>query len=150
MPRSRNKVPAHARHKKILKQAKGFRNRRKNTFRIAHQSVWEAGQYAYVGRKVKKRKFRSLWIQRINAAVRIHDDEMNYSQFINGLTKAGIEVDRKVMSDIAIREPEAFGALVKQAKAAFSLRAFACGREAPKKPAGTAKGSDPRVRYQYD
>ena len=98
MPRSRNKVPAHARHKKILKQAKGFRNRRKNTFRIAHQSVWEAGQYAYVGRKVKKRKFRSLWIQRINAAVRIHDDEMNYSQFINGLTKAGIEVDRKVMS----------------------------------------------------
>ena len=90
MPRSRTKVPAHARHKKILKQAKGFRNRRKNTFRIAHQSVWEAGQYAYVGRKVKKRKFRSLWIQRINAAVRIHDDEMNYSQFINGLTKAGI------------------------------------------------------------
>ena len=118
MPRSRAKVPAHARHKKILKQAKGFRNRRKNTFRIANQSVWEAGQYAYVGRKVKKRKFRS--IQRINAAVRIHDDEMNYSQFINGLTKAGIEVDRKVMSDIAIKDPDAFGALVAQAKAALA------------------------------
>ena len=120
MPRSRAKVPAHARHKKILKQAKGFRNRRKNTFRIAHQSVWEAGQYAYVGRKVKKRKFRSLWIQRINAAVRLHDENMNYSQFINGLTKAGIEVDRKVMSDIAIKDPDAFGALVAQAKSALA------------------------------
>ncbi len=120
MPRSRAKVPAHSRHKKVLKQAKGFRNRRKNTFRIAHQSVWEAGQYAYVGRKVKKRKFRSLWIQRINAAVRLHDENMNYSQFINGLTKAGIEVDRKVMSDIAIKDPDAFGALVAQAKSALA------------------------------
>ncbi|KJS35434.1 MULTISPECIES: 50S ribosomal protein L20 [unclassified Hyphomonas] len=120
MPRSRNKVPAHARHKKIIKQAKGFRNRSKNTFSNANAAVWKAGQYAYVGRKVKKRKFRSLWIQRINAAVRIHDDELTYSRFIDGLTKAGIEVDRKVMSDIAIREPDAFGALVKQAKAALA------------------------------
>jgi large subunit ribosomal protein L20 len=120
MPRSRNKVPAHARHKKILKQAKGFRNRSKNTFSNANAAVWKAGQYAYVGRKVKKRTFRSLWIQRINAAVRIHDDELIYSRFIDGLTKAGIEVDRKVMSDIAIREPEAFAALVKQAKAALA------------------------------
>ncbi|KDA03268.1 MAG: 50S ribosomal protein L20 [Hyphomonas oceanitis] len=120
MPRSRNKVPAHARHKKIIKQAKGFRNRSKNTFSNANAAVWKAGQYAYVGRKVKKRTFRSLWIQRINAAVRIHDDELTYSRFIDGLTKAGIEVDRKVMSDIAIREPEAFAALVKQAKAALA------------------------------
>ena len=118
MPRSRNKVPAHARHKKILKQAKGFRNRRKNTFRIAHQSVWEAGQYAYVGRKVKKRKFRSLWIQRINAAVREHG--LTYGRFIDGLNKAGIEVDRKVLADIAAREPEAFKALVDQAQDALA------------------------------
>ncbi len=119
MPRSRNKVPAHQRHKKILQQAKGYRGRRKNTFRTAHAAVWKAGEYAYVGRKVKKRKFRSLWIQRINAAVRIHDDEMTYSRFIDGLTKAGIDMDRKVLSDLAIREPEAFGEVVKQAKAAL-------------------------------
>ena len=120
MPRSRNKVPAHARHKKIIKAAKGYYGRRKNTFRTANAAVWKAGTNAYIGRKQKKRTFRSLWIQRINAAVRIHDDEMNYSQFINGLTKAGVEVDRKVMADIAVREPEAFGALVKQAKAALA------------------------------
>jgi large subunit ribosomal protein L20 len=120
MPRSRAKVPAHARHKKILKAAKGFRNRRKNTFTNAHAAVWKAGEYAYVGRKVKKREYRSLWIQRINAAVRIHDDKLTYSTFINGLTKAGIEVDRKVMADLAVREPEAFGALVAQAKAALA------------------------------
>ncbi len=120
MPRSRNKVPAHARHKKILKAAKGFQARRKNTFRTAHAAVWKAGEYAYVGRKVKKRKFRSLWIQRINAAVRIHDDELTYSRFIDGLTKAGVEVNRKVMADLAVREPEAFGVLVTQAKAALA------------------------------
>ena len=119
MARSRNKVPAHAKHKKILKAAKGYRGRRKNTFRTANAAVWQAGQYAYVGRKVKKRKFRSLWIQRINAAVRIHDEDMTYSRFINGLTKAGVDVDRKVMADLAVKEPEAFGALVSQAKAAL-------------------------------
>ncbi len=120
MPRSRNKVPAHARHKKIIKAAKGYRGRRKNTFRTASAAVWKAGQYAYVGRKVKKRSFRSLWIQRINAAVREHDDALTYSRFIDGLTKAGIEVDRKVMADLAVREPDAFGALVDKAKAALA------------------------------
>lgn len=120
MPRSRNKVPAHARHKKIIAAAKGYRGRRKNTFRTANAAVWKAGEYAYVGRKVKKRKFRSLWIQRINAAVRSHDDELTYSRFIDGLNKAGIEMDRKVLSDLAIREPDAFGAIVAQAKAALA------------------------------
>ena len=120
MPRSRNKVPAHARHKKILKAAKGYRGRRKNTFTNAHAAVWKAGEYAYVGRKVKKRKFRSLWIQRINATVRAHDDELTYSRFIDGLTKAGIDMDRKVLSDLAILEPDAFGEVVKRAKAALA------------------------------
>jgi len=120
MARSRNKVPAHARHKKIIKAAKGYRGTRKSNFRTAHAAVWKAGTYAYVGRKVKKRSFRSLWIQRINAAVRIHDDQLTYSRFIGGLTKAGIEVDRKVMADLAVREPEAFGALVEKAKAALA------------------------------
>ena len=120
MARSRNKVPAHARHKKILKAAKGFRGARSKQFRTAHAAVWKAGQYAYVGRKVKKRTFRSLWIQRINAAVRQHDDTMTYSRFIGGLTKAGIEMDRKVMSDLAITEPAAFGELVEKAKAALA------------------------------
>ena len=120
MARSRNKVPAKARHKKILKAAKGYRGQRSKNFRTATAAVWQAGQYAYVGRKVKKRKYRSLWIQRINAAVRIHDDKLTYSRFIDGLTKAGVEVDRKVMADLAVREPDAFGALVKQAKAALA------------------------------
>ena len=120
MARSRNKVPAHARHKKILKAAKGFRGRRSTTFRTATAAVWKAGEYAYVGRKKKKRTFRSLWIQRINAAVRAHDADLNYSTFINGLTKAGVEVDRKIMADLAVREPEAFGALVEQAKSALA------------------------------
>ncbi len=120
MARSRNKVPAHARHKKILKAAKGYRGARSKQFRTATAAVWKAGTYAYVGRKVKKRSFRSLWIQRINAAVRIHDDKMSYSRFIGGLHKAGIEMDRKVMSDLAIKEPEAFGALVEKAKAALA------------------------------
>lgn len=118
MPRSRNKVPAHARHKKIVKAAKGYQGRRKNTFRTAHAAVWKAGEYAYVGRKQKKRTFRSLWIQRINAAVRAHD--LTYSRFIDGLNKAGVEMDRKVISDLAIREPDAFIALVAKAKAALA------------------------------
>ena len=120
MPRARNTVPAHARHKKIVKAAKGFRGRRKNTFRTAHSAIWKAGEYAYVGRKVKKRSFRSLWIQRINAAVREVDETLTYSRFINGLSKAGIELDRKVISDIAIREPDAFKTLVEKAKAALA------------------------------
>ena len=120
MARSRNKVPAKARHKKILKAAKGYRGARSKQFRTATAAVWKAGQYAYVGRKVKKRSFRSLWIQRINAAVRAHDEALTYSRFINGLSLAGIEVDRKVLADLAVNEPEAFTAIVDKAKAALA------------------------------
>jgi len=130
MPRARGKVPAHARHKKIVKAAKGYYGRRKNTFRTANAAVWKAGQYAYVGRKQKKRTMRSLWIQRINAAVRAWEEEnfeaadgkqaLTYARFIDGLTKAGIEVDRKVMADLAVHEPKAFGALVEKARAALA------------------------------
>ena len=105
------------RHKKVIKKAKGYYGRRKNTFRAAVQAVEKAGQYAYRDRRAKKRNFRGLWIQRINAGAREHG--MTYSVFMNGLNKAGIEVDRKVLSDIAIREPEAFKALVDQARAAL-------------------------------
>jgi large subunit ribosomal protein L20 len=107
-----------ARRKKILDQAKGYYGRRKNTIRTATAAVWRAGQYAYRDRKAKKRTFRALWIQRINAAVREH--EMTYSRFIDGLSKAGIEVDRKVMADLAMFEPQAFGALVEKARAALA------------------------------
>lgn len=120
MPRSRNKVPAHARHKKILKAAKGFRGARSKQVRTAISAVWQAGQYAYVGRKVKKRSFRSLWIQRINAAVREIDDELTYSRLMDGLNKANIEIDRKMLSEIAINEPDAFKSLVEQAKGALA------------------------------
>lgn len=118
MPRARGKVPAHARHKKILSAAKGYYGRRKNTFRAANAAVEKAGVNAYIGRKRKKRVFRALWIQRLNAAAREHG--MTYSRLIDGLKKAGIETDRKVMSDIAIREPEAFTVLVEKAKAALA------------------------------
>lgn len=114
MSRVKRGVTKHARHKKVTDAAKGFRGRRKNTFRIANQAVEKAGQYAYIGRKLKKRQFRALWIQRINAAVRLHD--MTYGRFIDGLTKAGIAVDRKVLADLAIHEPAAFKALVDTAK----------------------------------
>ncbi|AMS30270.1 MULTISPECIES: 50S ribosomal protein L20 [Aquidulcibacter] len=107
-----------ARRKNILAAAKGFQGRRKNTIRTATAAVWRSGQYAYRDRKAKKRNFRALWIQRINAAARQHD--MTYSVFINGLLKAGIQVDRKVLSDIAIREPAAFAAVVEKAKAALA------------------------------
>jgi large subunit ribosomal protein L20 len=106
-----------SRHKKVLKKAKGYYGARRKQFRTAVQAVEKAGQYAYRDRRAKKRNFRSLWIQRINAGAREHG--MTYSVFMNGLTKAGIEVDRKVLSDIAIREPEAFKALVDQARAAL-------------------------------
>ncbi len=106
------------RHKKVIKAAKGYYGRRKNTFRAAVQAVEKAGQYAYRDRRAKKRNFRGLWIQRINAGARMHG--LTYSAFMNGLNKAGIEVDRKVLSDIAIREPEAFKALVDQARAALA------------------------------
>ena len=108
------------RHKKVIKAAKGYYGRRKNTFRAAVQAVEKAGQYAYRDRRAKKRNFRSLWIQRINAAVRSHDESLTYSRFINGLSLAGIEVDRKVLADLAVHEPEAFGAIVDQAKGALA------------------------------
>ena len=117
MARVKRGVTSHAKHKKVLDLAKGYYGRRKNTIRIAKQAVEKAMQYAYRDRKNRKRTFRSLWIQRLNAAAREHD--ITYSRLIDGLAKAGIEVDRKVLSDLAIREPDAFAAVVAQAKAAL-------------------------------
>ena len=117
MSRVKRGVTAHARHKKVLKAAEGFYGRRKNTIRVAKAAVDKAGQYAYRDRRVKKRTFRALWIQRINAAVREHG--LTYGRFIDGLSKAEVAVDRKVLSDIAITEPAAFAALVSQAKTAL-------------------------------
>ena len=118
MSRVKRGVIAHARHKKILKLAKGYRGRNKNVFRVAVEKVEKALQYAYRDRRTKKRNFRALWIQRINAATRLHD--MTYSRFMNGLAKAGIELDRKVLADIAVKEPETFAKLVEQVKASLS------------------------------
>ena len=118
MARVKRGVTAHAAHKKIIDQAKGYFGRRKSTFRAAVQAVEKAGQYAYRDRRRKKRTFRALWIQRINAATR--ELGLTYGRFINGLDKAGIEVDRKVMSDLAISDPVAFAALVDKAKAALA------------------------------
>ncbi len=118
MARVKRGVTAHARHKKVIKAAKGYYGRRKNTIRVAKQAVEKAGQYAYRDRKTRKRNFRSLWIQRINAAVREHG--MTYGRFIDGLNKAEIAVDRKVLSDIAIHEPAAFKALVDKAQSALT------------------------------
>ena len=117
MARVKRGVTTHARHKKIIQQAKGYRGRRKNTFRAAIQAVEKAGQYAYRDRRTRKRDFRSLWIQRINAGAREHD--MTYSRFMHGLKLAGIEIDRKVLSDIAVREPDTFRALADQARDAL-------------------------------
>lgn len=113
----------HAKHKKVLKAAKGYYGRRKNTIRVAKQAVEKAQQYAYRDRKRRKRTFRALWIQRINAAAR--ELGTTYGQFINGLNKAGIEVDRKILADIAVRDSEAFKALVEQANAAARASASA-------------------------
>ena len=107
----------HARHRKVIKKAKGYYGRRKNTFRVANQAVEKAGQYAYRDRRQRKRNFRALWIQRINAAARALD--MKYSELINGLAKAGIEIDRKMLSDIAIHDPDGFKSIVEQARAAL-------------------------------
>jgi large subunit ribosomal protein L20 len=117
MARVKRGVTAHARHKKVLKLAKGYRGRAHNTYRTALEKVEKALRYAYRDRRAKKRNFRSLWIQRINAAVREHG--MTYSAFVNGIAKAGIEIDRKVMADLAAREPASFKALVDQAQAAL-------------------------------
>lgn len=116
MSRVKRGVTAHAKHKKVLKQAKGYYGRRKNTIRIAKQAVEKADQYAYRDRRTKKRNFRALWIQRINAAVR--ELGLTYGRFINGLTKAGIEIDRKVLADLAVKDAAAFKALVQQVEAA--------------------------------
>lgn len=120
MSRTKGGTVTHARHKKVLKAAKGYYGARSRNFRTATQAVDKANQYATRDRKARKRNFRALWIQRINAAVRSHDDALNYSKFINGLALAGIEVDRKVLSDLAINEPDAFGAIVEKAKAALA------------------------------
>ncbi len=118
MARVKRGVTTHKRHRDIIKSAKGYYGRRKNTFRVANQAVEKAGQYAYRDRKVRKRNFRSLWIQRINAATREHG--LTYGRFINGLSLSGVEVDRKVLADLAVHEPEAFKALVTQAQAALN------------------------------
>lgn len=114
MARVKRGVTTHARHRKVIKAAKGYYGRRKNTFRIANQAVEKAGQYAYRDRKVRKRNFRSLWIQRINAAARANG--LNYGRFIHGLNKAGIEIDRKMLADIAVHDEKAFADLVETAK----------------------------------
>ena len=118
MARVKRGVTARRRHKKILKLAKGYYNARRKVFRVANQAVIKAGQYAYIGRKQKKRNFRSLWITRINAAARING--MSYSRFMNGLLKAGITLDRKVLADIAVHDAAGFAALAEKAKAALA------------------------------
>ncbi len=117
MSRVKRGVTSHAKHKKTLEAAKGFYGRRKNTIRIAKQAVEKSMQYAYRDRKNRKRTIRALWIQRLNAAVR--ELGLTYSRFIDGLNKAGIEMDRKVLSDLAIHEPEAFKAVVEKARSAL-------------------------------
>lgn len=117
MPRVKRGVTTKARHKKILKQAKGYRGRSKNCFRIAIQKVEKGLQYAYRDRRTKKRDFRKLWIQRINAAVRL--EGLTYSRFINGIKLAEIDIDRKVLAQLAVSEPAAFSALVKEVKQAL-------------------------------
>ena len=117
MPRVKRGVEAHARHKKVLDLAKGFRGRRGNVFRIAKEAVMKAGQYAYRDRRTKKREFRALWIARINAAAR--QCGLTYSVFMNGLKRADIEVDRKVLADLAVSDMAAFAKFAEQAKASF-------------------------------
>jgi large subunit ribosomal protein L20 len=120
MSRVKGGASSHARHRKVVKAAKGYFGARSRNFRTATQAVDKANQYATRDRKNRKRNFRALWIQRINAAVRSVDESLTYSTFINGLSKAGIEVDRKVLADLAVNEPDAFGAIVSQAKAALA------------------------------
>ena len=118
MPRVKRGVTARARHKKVLEQAKGYRGRRKNVYRIAKEAVMRAGQYAYRDRRNKKRDFRALWITRINAAAR--DAGVTYSQFMAGLKKAGIDMDRKVLADLAVFDKPAFAKIAEQAKASLA------------------------------
>jgi large subunit ribosomal protein L20 len=118
MSRTTNAPPRKQRRKKLLERAKGYRDRNSNVFRIAKEKVEKGLQYAYRDRRNRKRSFRALWIQRINAGARLHG--LTYSQFMNGVKRAGIEMDRKVLADIAAREPDAFAAIAKQAQAALS------------------------------
>ncbi len=118
MPRVKRGVTAHRRHKKILKQAKGYYGARSRIYRVAKQAVIKAGQYAYRDRRVKKRTFRALWITRINAASRVNG--LNYSRLIAGLKKAEIALDRRVLADLAVHDKEAFAAVVERAKAALA------------------------------
>jgi large subunit ribosomal protein L20 len=120
MSRVKGGPASHARHRKILNKAKGYYGARSRTLRVAKQAVEKAMEYATRDRKTRKRNFRALWIQRINAAVRAHDESLTYSRFINGLAKSGVEVDRKVLADLAVHEPDAFGAIVERAKAALA------------------------------
>jgi large subunit ribosomal protein L20 len=119
MARVKRGVTAGARHKKILKKAKGYYNGRRKVYRAAKQAVIKAGQYAFRDRRVRKREFRALWIARINAAVRPHG--LSYSRFISGLKVEGIEVDRKVLADLAVHDPEAFAALAEQVKSRLAV-----------------------------
>lgn len=118
MPRVKRGVTAHARHKKVLEQAKGYRGARSRVFRVANQAVTKAGQYAYRDRRQKKRQFRSLWIARINAAAREHG--LSYSRFIHGLDKAEIDIDRKILADLAVMDKNAFAQLADQAKSCLA------------------------------
>lgn len=118
MARVTRGVTGHARHKKILRRARGYRERNRTSVRVAMQRVEKGLQYAYRDRRNRKRDFRALWIQRINAGVRAHG--LTYSRFVNGLKRAGIELDRKVLADLAVREPDAFKAVVEQAEAALA------------------------------
>ena len=118
MARVKRGVTARARHKKVLKLAKGYYNARRKVYRVAKQAVTKAAQYAYIGRKQRKRQFRRLWIVRINAAARMHG--LSYSRFMNGMLKANIKLDRKALADIAIHDPAAFGALAESAKTALA------------------------------
>ncbi|CAN5751850.1 50S ribosomal protein L20 [soil metagenome] len=120
MSRVKSGQQTHARHRKVVKAAAGYRGARSTNFRTAKQAVDKALQYATRDRKARKRTFRALWIQRINAAVRAHDASLTYSRFINGLDLAGVEVDRKVLADLAVREPGAFGAIVERVKSALA------------------------------
>ncbi len=118
MPRAKRGVTAHARHKKILNLAKGYRGRRSKVYRVAKQAVMKAGQYAYRDRRQRKRQFRTLWIARINAAAR--ELGLSYSKFMNGVKKAAIEIDRKVLADLAVFDKPAFAKIVEQAKASLA------------------------------
>ncbi len=118
MPRVKRGVTARKRHKKVLKQAKGYYGARSRVYRVAKQAVIKAGQYAYRDRRQRKRQFRALWIQRINAAARMND--LSYSRFMNGLKKAGVEIDRKMLADLAVHDMPTFSRLAEKAKAALA------------------------------